>query len=82
MLKVPSDAVPPVRVRARRTASAASSARRERALGLGPQQPAGVGELEPPAGAHEERDAELGLEVGDLLGDAGAREVQARRRRR
>ena len=49
---------------------------RERTLGLGPEQPPGVGELEPAAGAHEERDAELGFEVGDLLGDAGAREVQ------
>ena len=50
--------------------------RRERALGLGPEQPARVGELQAPAGAHEEGDAELGFEVGDLLGDAGAREAQ------
>ena len=49
---------------------------RERALGLGPQQPPGVGELQPAAGAHEQRDAELGLEVGDLLGHARAGEVQ------
>ena len=49
---------------------------RECSLGFGAEQPAGVGELQPAAGAHEERDAELGLEVGDLLGDARASEVQ------
>jgi hypothetical protein len=50
--------------------------RRERALGFGPQQPAGVGELQAAAGAHEECDAEFGFEVRDLLGDAGASEAQ------
>ena len=48
----------------------------ERALGLGPEQPSGVGELQAAAGPHEESDAELGLQVGDLLGDAGAGEAQ------
>ena len=48
--------------------------------GLGADQPPGVGELEPAPGAHEQRDAELGLEVGDLLGDAGAGEVERVRR--
>ena len=50
--------------------------RRERALGLRSQQPAGVGELQAPPGADEQGHAELGLEVGDLLGDAGPREPQ------
>jgi hypothetical protein len=49
---------------------------RERALGLGPEQPTGVGQLQAAAGAHEERDVELGFEVGDLFRDARAREVQ------
>ena len=49
---------------------------RERALGLRAQQPARVGEREAPAGADEQRDAELGLEVRDLFGDARAGEVQ------
>ena len=50
--------------------------RRERAFGLGAQQPPGVGELEASSRADEQRDAELGLEVGDLLGDARARQVE------
>jgi hypothetical protein len=38
----------------------------------GPKQPRGVGELQPAAGAHEEGDAELGFEAGDLFGLASA----------
>ena len=55
---------------------------RERALGFRAEQPPGVGELQAAAGTHEERDAELGFEVGDLLGDARAREAAGRRRPR
>lgn len=48
----------------------------EGALGLGPQQPSGAGELQAPAGSDEEADAEFGFEVGNLLGDAGAGQVK------
>ncbi len=48
----------------------------KRALGLRAEQPPRVGQLQPPAGADEQRGAELGLQVGDLLGDAGPCEVE------
>ena len=76
MLNVPSDAVPPVSVRARRTASAASPAAASvRSASGRSSRPASVSSSRRP-GAHEQRDAELGLEVADLLGDARAGEVQ------
>jgi hypothetical protein len=52
----------------------------ESPLRLGSQQVSGLGQHQPAAGAHEERDAELGLEVGDLLGDARASQAQDVRR--
>jgi hypothetical protein len=48
----------------------------QRALGLGHEQAAGVGELQPAPRPHEQRDPELGLQVRDLLGDARPGEVQ------
>ena len=43
---------------------------RHGALGVRAQQPARLGQLEPAAGAREQRHAELGLEPADLLGQA------------
>ena len=43
---------------------------RHGALGVRAQQPPGLGQLEPAAGAREQRHAELGLEPADLLGEA------------
>ena len=54
----------------------------QRALGVRPQQPAGLGQLEPAAGADEQRDAELGLEPADLLGQARLGHQQRVRGRR
>ena len=81
MLNVPSDAVPPVSVRASPHHVAGVGDGRERALGLGPQEPPRVGQLQAAPGADEEGDAELVLELGDLLGDARPRQVQDVRRR-
>ena len=39
-------------------------------LGVGAQQAAGLGQLDPAAGAGEQRDAELGLQPADLLRQA------------
>jgi hypothetical protein len=44
--------------------------RRERALGMRPQHPAGLGQDQPPAGAREEGDAELRLQLADLVREA------------
>jgi hypothetical protein len=41
-----------------------------------PEQPPGLGEREAAAGACEERDAELGLEPADLLGEARLGQMQ------
>ena len=63
VLNVPSDAVPPVSVRARRTTSAASPAAASvRSASGRSSRPASVSSSRRP-GAHEQRDAELGLEV-------------------
>ncbi len=48
----------------------------ERALGVRDQQPSRLGQREPAAGAREQRDAELGLEPADLLGEARLGHVQ------
>ena len=48
----------------------------QRALGVRAQQPARLGQLEPPAGAREQRHAELGLEPADLLRQARLGHVQ------
>ena len=80
MLNVPSDAVPAGQRRGRPDDVGGLARRGQRPLGLGAEQPARVGELQPAAGADEQRDAELGLEVGDLLGHARAGEVQRVRR--
>ena len=50
--------------------------RAERPLGLGLQHPARLGQHEPPARAREERDAELGLQPADLVGEARLRHQQ------
>jgi hypothetical protein len=75
VLNVPSEAVPPVSVRALDDVGCLAGGG-ERPLGLGSQEPSRDGELQAPSGAHEQRDAELGLEMGDLFGDAGPGEVQ------
>jgi hypothetical protein len=54
----------------------------QRALGVGDEQPAGLGERQPPAGPGEQRHAELGLQPADLLGQARLRHVQRVRGRR
>ena len=51
----------------------------EHALGLGTEAAAGLGEDEPAAGAGEERDAELALELAHLLRDRGLGEVERAR---
>ena len=61
---------------------AASSCQLLMFLHLGPQQPPRVGQMQAPAGPDEQGHAELGLEVGDLLGDARAGEAQHVRRGR
>jgi hypothetical protein len=43
---------------------------------VGPQQPPGLGQRQPAPGAGEQRDAELGLEPADLLGEARLGQVQ------
>jgi hypothetical protein len=49
---------------------------RERPLGVRSQHPPGLGEREPPSGAREERDAQLGLEPANLVGEARLRHQQ------
>ncbi len=51
----------------------------EHALGLGPEPAAGLGEHEAAAGACEERDPELALELSHLLRDRRLREVERAR---
>ena len=76
VLNVPRDAVPPVSARARRTTSAASPAAASVRSASGRSSRPGVGELQAAAGAYEERDAEFGFQVSDLLGDARAGQVE------
>ena len=81
MLKVPERRGAALQVRARRTTSAASPAAASARSASGrSSRPASVSSRRRP-GADEERHAELGLEVGDLLGDARAGEVQSVGRR-
>src|SRR5213593_535391 len=49
----------------------------ERVAGLGQERLAGAGESDPAGESLEQRDPQLGLEIMDLLGEGGLRDVQA-----
>jgi hypothetical protein len=53
----------------------------ERSLRVRPQHPSRVGQRQPAAGAREERHAQLGLELADLVGEARLGHQQRLRRR-
>ena len=59
-----------MRPRTSRTDSIAVLRLGQRALRVGLEEPAGLGQLDAAAGADEQRDAELGLEPADLLREA------------
>ena len=79
MPNIPKPSVPPRRSRTSATASRARSTIGEHPLCLGPEAAARLGEDEAAAGASEQRDAELRLELAHLLRDGGLREVERAR---